>query len=174
MNSDVAAAATLTISNSTDYTLTGKNSYTGNTTVNQGTLVISVASIATNSTLSVTNGAVLQFNFTTTNTIGTLVLNRIAQPNGVYNSNNFPTYIADTGSLQVGVSGPGPATLTNSMSGNTLTRSWPAGQGWRLQQQTNALTVGISTNWVDLTDASVSSTNLKIDPALPTVFYRLV
>jgi autotransporter-associated beta strand protein len=115
VNSDVAAAATLTISNSTDYTLTGKNSYTGNTTVNQGTLVISVASIATNSTLSVTNGEVLQFNFTTTNTIGTLVLNGIAQPNGVYNSNNVPTYIADTGSLQVGVSGPGPATLTNSM-----------------------------------------------------------
>lgn len=67
-----------------------------------------------------------------------------------------------------------PATLTNSVTGNTLQLSWPAGQGWRLEGQTNSWSVGLSTNWVPLTDASVSSTNLTIDPTKPTVFYRLV
>ena len=38
-------------------TLLGTNTYTGNTTVNGGTLAIAVASIATNSTVSVSDGA---------------------------------------------------------------------------------------------------------------------
>jgi len=68
----------------------------------------------------------------------------------------------------------GPATLTNSVSGNTLSLSWPAGQSWKLQQQTNSLTVGLSTNWVYVTDGSVSSTNVTIDVTKPTLFFRLV
>jgi hypothetical protein len=68
---------------------------------------------------------------------------------------------------------PAPATLTNSLSGPQLSLAWPAGQGWRLQQQTNALSVGLSTNWVDVTDSSVSSTNITVDPAQPATFYRL-
>ena len=76
--------------------------------------------------------------------------------------------------LTVTSAGPsGPATLTNSVSGGVLSLSWPAGQGWRLQQQTNALSKGISTNWVYVTDGSVSSTNITVNPAQPTVFYRL-
>lgn len=67
-----------------------------------------------------------------------------------------------------------PATLTNNVSGNTLMLSWPAGQGWRLEGQTNHWSVGLSTNWVPLTDGSVAGTNITIDPSKPTVFYRLV
>ena len=70
--------------------------------------------------------------------------------------------------------GPGgPAILTNSISGNTLSLSWPAGQGWRLQMQTNSLSVGLKTNWVYITDGTISSTNLLTLPTNPTVFFRL-
>ncbi|MCU0785573.1 MAG: autotransporter-associated beta strand repeat-containing protein [Verrucomicrobia bacterium] len=79
------------------------------------------------------------------------------------------------GVLSVVATGPsGPATLTNSVSGGVLSLSWPAGQGWRLQAQTNALTVGLYTNWVDAADSSVSSTNYPINRTNPTVFYRLI
>ena len=79
------------------------------------------------------------------------------------------------GVLSVVATGPsGPATLTNSVSGGVLSLAWPAGQGWRLESQTNALTVGLGTNWVEAADSSVNSTNITIDTAQPTVFYRLV
>ena len=66
------------------------------------------------------------------------------------------------------------AKLTNSVSGSVLSLSWPAGQGWRLQSQTNSLNIGLRTNWVNASDASISSTNITINPGKPTVFYRLV
>jgi autotransporter-associated beta strand protein len=74
---------------------------------------------------------------------------------------------------------PGPVTppattLTNSYSAGVLTLSWPAGEGWRLEQQTNALSTGLSTNWVDVTPGSASTTNITVDATKPTVFYRLV
>jgi autotransporter-associated beta strand protein len=71
-------------------------------------------------------------------------------------------------------SAPSPVTLTNSLSGSVLGLSWPAGQGWRLQAQTNALSTGLSTNWADVTSSAVSSTNITVDSTKPTVFYRLV
>ncbi|MEI6078003.1 MAG: hypothetical protein WCS94_20660, partial [Verrucomicrobiota bacterium] len=75
----------------------------------------------------------------------------------------------------VGSVGPsGPATLTNSYSSGALSLSWPAGQGWRLQQQTNGLAVGLFTNWTYVTDGTISSTNITIDATMPTVFYRLM
>ncbi|HLX72250.1 MAG TPA: autotransporter-associated beta strand repeat-containing protein, partial [Verrucomicrobiae bacterium] len=67
-------------------------------------------------------------------------------------------------------SGPsGPAHLTNSYSGGTLSLAWPSGQGWRLQTESNLL----SNNWVYVTDGSVSSTNITVNPTKPAVFYRL-
>ena len=68
-----------------------------------------------------------------------------------------------------------PTNITFSVSGSTLSLSWPADHlGWILQSQTNSLAVGITTNWFDMAGtASVTSTNLTINPADPTVFYRL-
>ena len=61
-----------------------------------------------------------------------------------------------------------------SYSGNTLTLSWPTNSGWTLQQQTNSLTTGLGTNWVDVPGStSITSTNIMVDPTKPTVFYRL-
>ncbi len=104
---------------------------------------------------------------------------------GAVNAGNFASLTGSPGSgmafsftngvLSVLSTGPsGPATLTNSVSGGVLSLSWPAGQGWRLEYQTNALTAGLGTNWVEAADSSVSSTNITIDTAQPTVFYRLV
>jgi hypothetical protein len=68
-----------------------------------------------------------------------------------------------------------PTNITFSVTGNTMTLSWPADHlGWLLQSQTNTLGVGLGTNWVDVPGSgSVTSASLPIIPANPTVFYRL-
>ena len=79
------------------------------------------------------------------------------------------------GVLSVVSAGVSPVLLTNSVVGGTnLFLSWPAGQGWRLEWQTNLLNKGLSTNWLEAAGSSVSSTNITIDKTKPTVFYRLV
>ena len=67
----------------------------------------------------------------------------------------------------------GPGNLTNSYSAGVLSLSWPAGEGWRLQMQTNSSLVGLETNWVYVTDGTVSSTNITINPDNGSVFYQL-
>ena len=103
---------------------------------------------------------------------------------GVTNASNFSSIAGSPGAglafsftngvlSVVAAPGPGsPATLTNFVSGGALHLSWPY-EGWILQCQTNSLSVGLSTNWVPLTDGSVSSTNIPIDGTRPGVFYRL-
>jgi len=82
-------------------------------------------------------------------------------------------------SVVSGVSYAGyPTNITASVSGNQLTLSWPATHlGWILQAQTNALTVGLTTptnTWFDVVGSGASNTNvININPANPTVFYRL-
>lgn len=68
-----------------------------------------------------------------------------------------------------------PTNLSYSVSGNTLTITWPASHlGWILQSQTNSLSVGLSNNWVDLPGtASTTQAVITINPANPTVFFRL-
>lgn len=97
----------------------------------------------------------------------------------VWNNN-----IATAGTIQL-VSGgitlvnTTPTNITSSVSGSTLTLSWPSDHtGWTLQTQTNALSVGLTTptnTWFGV--AGSSATNLiaiTIDPTQPTVFFRLV
>ena len=68
-----------------------------------------------------------------------------------------------------------PTNITFSVTGNTLSLTWPADHlGWILQAQTNSLTTGISTNWVDVAGSGNStSATITINPATPTAFYRL-
>ena len=69
-----------------------------------------------------------------------------------------------------------PTNITASVSGGTLTLSWPADHlGWHLQVQTNSPGAGLGTNWVILPGSdAVTSTNLPINPAAGSVFYRMV
>jgi hypothetical protein len=52
---------------------------------------------------------------------------------------------------------------------------WPADHlGWKLQMQTNSLNVGLGTNWVSISGSqNITSTNITINPASGSVFYRL-
>jgi len=72
-----------------------------------------------------------------------------------------------------------PTNITVSVAGGSMTLSWPADHiGWRLQAQTNALSVGLRmpTNlWFDVTDSA--ATNQVIMPIAATngaVFFRMV
>jgi autotransporter-associated beta strand protein len=155
--------------------LTGTNNYTGNTTVNGGTLELALPTLFTNSTVSVANGATLQLDFSETNTVAAFVSNGVSQVAGVYSAATSSPYITGSGYLLVQSSGPTlPGIITNSLSGNTLSLTWPAGQGWRLIGQTNSLTTGLGTNWGTVTGGSDGSISITIDPNKPTVFYRLV
>jgi hypothetical protein len=70
------------------------------------------------------------------------------------------------------VSAPtGSPTLTNSISGNQLTLSWPA--GYLLQSQTNSTGQGLGSNWVTNSSAT-SPVTITVDPSKGTVFYRLI
>ena len=159
-------------------TLTGANTYTGNTTVNGGTLEIAQAVIATNSTVSVASGgAQLQLDFVgVTNQVTAIVLGGISQTAGVYNSNNVPAYITGGGSLLIQATGPtSPGVITNSINGSTLTLTWPAGQGWRLVSQTNSLSTGLTSGgWGTVPSVGDGSATITINPSQPSVFYRLV
>ncbi len=68
-----------------------------------------------------------------------------------------------------------PTSVTGTVNGGNLTVSWPASHlGWVLQTQTNSLAIGIAANWADVPGtALVTSTNIPINPANPTVFFRL-
>jgi autotransporter-associated beta strand protein len=173
---DNAVDGGVTKAGSGTLTLSGANTYTGGTTVKAGTLAFSLASLATNSTVSISNGAVLQLGFSTTNRVGALVLDGVTQSPGVYNSTTTPGYLTGAGSLLVpSAIASNPTNITVAVSSGVMTLSWPADHlGWILQQQTNSLSAGLGTNWVDVAgSAGITSTNIAINPAAPTVFYRL-
>jgi hypothetical protein len=72
-----------------------------------------------------------------------------------------------------------PTNITATVSGNVLQLAWPEDHtGWRLLVQTNHLATGVSSNtndWATVpgTDG-VNQTNITMNPALSTEFYRLV
>ncbi|MCC7374536.1 MAG: immunoglobulin domain-containing protein [Verrucomicrobiales bacterium] len=68
-----------------------------------------------------------------------------------------------------------PAKVSWLMTPNALRVSWPTEHlGSLLQAQTNPLTTGLSATWWDLPGTDrVTATNLPIDAANPSVFYRL-
>jgi autotransporter-associated beta strand protein len=69
-----------------------------------------------------------------------------------------------------------PTNIVATVSGNQLTLTWPVDHtGWRLQAQTNSINTGLSGNWVDVAGSTtVNSVTVTLDPAVGTVFYRMV
>ncbi|MEK7780448.1 MAG: hypothetical protein AAB370_02970, partial [Verrucomicrobiota bacterium] len=125
-----------------------------------------------------------------TNESGTLVIGNTFQLfNAAFTGGNFSSIVNQTGQSGIGftfnpatgvlsvVAGvPNtPTNITTSVTGNTLTLSWPANYlGVILQTQTNSLSVGVNANWSDVPGSSgVTSMNVPINPANPTVFFRL-
>jgi hypothetical protein len=69
-----------------------------------------------------------------------------------------------------------PTNITATVSGNTLDLTWPSDHtGWRLQAQTNPVTIGISTNWADVAGSTLTNqVFMTMDPTNGTVFFRLI
>ena len=105
---------------------------------------------------------------------------------GVFTTLNLPTLpaglgwsnsLAIDGSIKVvSAVNTAPPVMTNTYNAGTLTLSWPTDHlGWRLQVQTNALTTGITTNWLTWPNSTnLTSVSVQVDPTQPTVFFRLV
>lgn len=156
--------------------LSGANSYTGDTAVNAGsTLELDVAGSSLGA-FRLANGAMLNLTFSGNYVVGGFYTNGVALAVGNYNAGNLPGFITGSGAIQItGAIPTAPTKLSYSLSGDKLTITWPENyQGWILQEQTNTLQVGISTNWVDVAgSANVTTTNVLINQASPAVFYRL-
>jgi hypothetical protein len=82
-------------------------------------LVITSPTLATNSTVTVANNALLKLNFAVTNQVAALVLNGAPQAPGVYNSSNTPL-ITGTGSLMIPSFGPVGFTNPTAITGFSL------------------------------------------------------
>jgi len=65
-----------------------------------------------------------------------------------------------------------PPTLNVAHTGNNLQFSW-TGSGYKLQAQTNSLSVGISNNWGDYPGGGTSPVTVPIDATKGSVFFRL-
>jgi autotransporter-associated beta strand protein len=157
--------------------LQGVNNYKGNTVVSSGTLELATASLYTGASVSVSNSAIIKLDFAGANNVSGLVLGGVTKAPGTYNSANSSPYITGTGSLVVpSAVNTNPTNITYTVSGSTLTLSWPADHtGWTLQAQTNNASTGLTTSgWVDVPGStSVNSVIVNIDPTKPTVFYRM-
>ena len=81
--------------------LTGFHSFTGNVTVNAGTLSLSRPTLAANAVVRVESGAVLNLDFAGTNPVSYLIVNGTALPAGTYNAANTSLYLTGTGSITV-------------------------------------------------------------------------
>jgi autotransporter-associated beta strand protein len=70
----------------------------------------------------------------------------------------------------------GRTNLTFFVSGSTLDISWPADHtGWRLQSQTNPVSVGLRSNWFDIPGSTMTNhVVMPVTPANGSVFYRMV
>ena len=162
----ITGSGSLTKTGTGTASLTASNSYSGNTTVNAGTLIVDYPSFASGSTITVSNSAVLNLNFIGTNTVAALVLNGVSQPAGVYDATSGAPYITGTGALQVVPASAPTMTFTNSGSSLQITFT-----GGTLQAQTNALSSGLGTNWVNYPGSS--PVTVPIDPANGSVFFRV-
>ena len=69
-----------------------------------------------------------------------------------------------------------PTNILFAITNNQLYLSWPSDHtGWTLQAQTNRLSVGLSTNWVNVTGStSTNQVPVPINVMNGSVFYRLV
>ena len=69
-----------------------------------------------------------------------------------------------------------PTNLVLQASGGQLQSSWPQDHlGWRLDNPTNSLGLGLATNWVNVPNSTnVMATNIVVNPTSGAVFLRLV
>ena len=88
--------------------LTGTNSYTGTTTVNEGVLKLSSAFLADTAPVILAFGSKLNLSFAGNDIVGSLVIDGNTVPSGSYNASHplYGSYFEGTGTLVVGAPGP--------------------------------------------------------------------
>ena len=120
-----AGATGLTKSGIGPVRLGGNNSYTGSTVINKGVL-----SLNTNTSLANSSGivigkdatAILNLNFVGTETVASLTINGVAQPDGVYSSSDPSGRITGGGTLTVGGTvTPTTPTITTAPTATAIT-----------------------------------------------------
>jgi autotransporter-associated beta strand protein len=152
-------------------------SYTGDTTVSGGILELAYPTLATNSTVTVASGAVLQLDFPDTNIVTSLVLNGVGATAGVHNNASDPSYITGTGSLLVltgaAAINPNPTNIVFSVSGSTLNLSWPADYlGWYMQS--NSVALANTNYWFDVPNSqTVTNLAITVNTSSTNVFFRM-
>ena len=174
VNNGVSLSMTsLTMGNNCTNSFTGLNSTTVSAIADSGALTLS-GQVVVNA--QGTNFVIGQYPLISYSTIaGTGGFSLGSVPTGV-----TANIITNAGTIVLNVTQvpvTGPVTITNSFRGGTLTLSWPVGQGWRLVSQTNSLSTGLNPNpsaWGTVPGYTDGSYSAAIDPAKPTVFYRLV
>jgi autotransporter-associated beta strand protein len=157
--------------------LAGADSYTGNTTVNAGTLKLDVAGTSA-SVIRIINGATLNLSYGGTLAVPAFYTNGVALPSGVYTSANLPGFITGTGSLTVSATAP-PIINHPVVSGGNLivTGSGGAvGAGYVLLTSTNVATPlgSWTTNTTGNFDGSGNFSNaIPVNVATPVRFFLL-
>lgn len=79
--------------------------------------------------------------------------------------------LAVDGSISVVSGSVTSPTLGVSQAGNVLTFTWTG--AFKLQSQTNSLNTGLNNAWFDYPGGNVSGVTATVNPANPTVFFRL-
>jgi fibronectin-binding autotransporter adhesin len=128
----ISGTGALTQNGSGTLTLTNDNTYTGDTTVNAGTLKIAKAYLANTSAIIMGATGKLDLNFdesggAVTDTVASLTINGVLQPDGIYGATGSgattinDTNFAGVGTLTVGAGGNPYTTWAGGFSGFTST-----------------------------------------------------
>ena len=150
--------------------------YTGNTTVNAGTLKLDMAGDSA-TTVRIVNGATLNLNYSGTISVPAFYTNGVALPGGVYTSANLPGFITGTGSVTV--SAPAPVVNPPVVSGGNLILTGSGGtanNSYVVLTSTNAAaplaswTTNVSGNF----DGSGNFSNaIPVSSSIPAKFFLL-
>lgn len=84
------------------WTLTRTSTYSGNTTVEEGILVLRRGSLNDTSTVSIASGGILSLRHYDGDVIGRLILGGVTMPAGTYNRSTHPQFFSGSGSLIIG------------------------------------------------------------------------
>jgi len=168
-----ASIGTLTING--DLNLGGNTLIEVNQTTGTNDLITGVATLTYGGTLTVVNeSGTLQAGDSFIIASATTSINDFVSIVGSPGAGLAWDFNPATGTLSV-VSDAAQPTLNISQTGNVLTFSWAG--AFKLQAQTNSLSVGLANNWGDYPggdSSNNSGVNVTIDPANGSVFFRLV
>lgn len=120
------------------WTLSRTSSYSGDTVVEEGILVLRRGSLNNTSTVSIANGAILSLRHYEGDVIGRLLLGGTIMPAGTYSRSTHPQFISGSGTLVIG----GTNTTANPSLG------WfygSGGDGTIRQQLTNSMNYCVDT-----------------------------